>query len=80
MGFIGGRFDMIMQRIIEIWSNIPFLYVIIIISSIVVPTFGMLVAIMILFGWPGMTWYMRTAAYKEKNTRLYSCGKKYWMF
>ena len=75
MGFIGGRFDMIMQRIIEIWSNIPFLYVIIIISSIVVPTFGMLVAIMILFGWPGMTWYMRTAAYKEK-TRDYTLAAR----
>ena len=31
MGYIGGRFDIFMQRLIEIWSNIPFLYVIIII-------------------------------------------------
>ena len=55
MGYIGGRFDIFMQRLIEIWSNIPFLYVIIIVSSIVVPTFGMLVGIMILFGWLSMT-------------------------
>lgn len=75
MGYIGGRFDIFMQRLIEIWSNIPFLYVIIIISSIVVPTFGMLVSIMILFGWPGMTWYMRTAAYKEK-TRDYTLAAR----
>ena len=64
-----------MQRVIEIWANIPFLYVIIIISSIVVPTFSMLIGIMILFGWPGMTWYMRTAAYKEK-TRDYALAAR----
>jgi microcin C transport system permease protein len=66
MGYIGGRFDIIIQRIIEIWSNIPFLYVIMIISSIIVPTFGMLILIMVLFEWIGMTMYMRSATYKEK--------------
>ena len=39
MGYWGGRFDLFFQRIIEIWSNVPFLYVIIIISSIMVPNF-----------------------------------------
>ncbi len=66
MGFWGGKFDLIFQRIIEIWSNIPFLYVIIIISSIVVPNFFMLILIMAFFGWIGMTWTMRTITYKEK--------------
>ena len=66
MGFWGGKFDLIFQRIIEIWSNIPFLYVIIIISSIVVPNFFMLIVIMAIFGWIGITWTMRTATYKER--------------
>ena len=66
MGFWGGKFDLIFQRIIEIWSNIPFLYVIIIISSIVVPNFFMLIVIMAFFGWIGITWTMRTITYKEK--------------
>lgn len=66
MGYWGGWFDLIFQRIIEIWNNVPFLYVIIILSSIMVPSFGMLVAIMIFFNWTGMTWYMRTLTYKEK--------------
>jgi len=66
MGFWGGKFDLIFQRIIEIWSNIPFLYIIIIISSIVVPSFFMLVWIMAFFGWIGITWTMRTVTYKEK--------------
>jgi microcin C transport system permease protein len=66
MGFWGGKFDLIFQRIIEIWSNVPFLYVIIIISSIVVPNFFMLIFIMAIFGWIGITWTMRTVTYKER--------------
>ena len=66
MGFWGGKFDLIFQRVIEIWSNVPFLYVIIIISSIVVPNFSMLIVIMAFFGWIGMTWTMRTITYKER--------------
>jgi microcin C transport system permease protein len=66
MGYFGGKFDLIFQRIIEIWSNIPFLYVVIIISSIMVPNFNSLIGIMVFFGWMPMTWYLRTIAYKEK--------------
>ena len=66
MGYFGGKFDLFFQRIIEIWSNVPFLYVIIIISSIVAPDFFILILIMALFGWMGITWTMRTITYKEK--------------
>jgi len=67
MGFWGGKFDLIFQRIIEIWSNVPFLYIIIIISSIMVPNFLMLISIMAFFGWIGITWTMRTVTYKERE-------------
>jgi microcin C transport system permease protein len=67
MGYWGGKFDLIFQRIIEIWSNVPILYVIIIIASIIVPSFAMLVLIMAFFGWMGMTWTMRTITYKERE-------------
>lgn len=67
MGYLGGRFDLFFQRIIEIWNNIPYLYAIIIISSIVIPNFFSLLGIMIFFGWIGMTWYMRTAVYRERE-------------
>ena len=66
MGFWGGVFDLLFQRLIEVWSNVPFLYVIMIISSVVVPNFWTLIIAMVIFGWMGMTWYMRTATYKEK--------------
>jgi len=67
MGFWGGAFDLLFQRLIEIWNNVPFLYVIMIVASIVVPNFWTLMAVMVLFGWTQMTWYMRTSTYKEKS-------------
>lgn len=70
MGYYGGVFDILFQRLIEIWSTVPFLYVVIIISSIVVPNFWWLIVIMVFFGWMGMTWTMRTITYKER-TREY---------
>ncbi len=69
MGFFGGGFDLAFQRIIEIFSTIPFLFVVIIFSSMVDAEnrgLGMILGILILFGWMGMTYLMRTAAMKEK--------------
>jgi microcin C transport system permease protein len=66
MGFWGGAFDLVFQRLIEIWSNVPFLYVIMIIASVIVPNFWTLVIAMVVFGWMSLTWYMRTTTYKEK--------------
>lgn len=66
MGYAGGWFDLVFQRLIEIWSNVPVLYIIIILASLTVPSVSMLVLIMVVFGWVGITWVMRTATYKEK--------------
>ena len=70
MGYFGGWFDLGVQRLIEIWSNIPFLFVVIIVASIVPAGIGMnlgvLLFIVVLFSWTGMTYYMRSATYKEK--------------
>jgi microcin C transport system permease protein len=66
MGWFGGRTDLYLQRFIEVLSNIPFLYVVMIVASIVTPTFFSLALIMAAFGWINMTWYMRTATYREK--------------
>lgn len=67
MGYYGGWFDLLFQRLIEIWTNIPYLYVIVIVSSILVANFYTLLGIMIFFGWTSMTWYMRTMTLKEKS-------------
>lgn len=75
MGFYGGKFDLISQRLIEIWSNVPGLYVIIIVSSIVVPNFWTLLLILVCFSWVGVTWYMRTASYKESAREYVTAAK-----
>ncbi|EJB8415366.1 TPA: ABC transporter permease subunit [Vibrio vulnificus] len=75
MGYWGGKFDLFVQRLIEIWSMVPFLYVIMILVSIVQPTFALFVGINVLFGWMGMTWYMRTMTYKE-SAREYVLAAK----
>ena len=66
MGYYGGKFDLFFQRIIEIWQALPALFVIIIISSIIYPNFFMLVALLVFFGWTGMTYFMRGEFYREK--------------
>ncbi len=73
MGYFGGVFDLVFQRFIEIWSNIPFLYMIIIVFSVIPQTFtiptriAILLTVMVLFSWTSMTYYMRTETYKEKS-------------
>jgi microcin C transport system permease protein len=73
MGYFGGTFDLVVQRLIEVLSNIPFLFVVMIISLAVPPTlkedYGLwiIVGILAAFGWMGMTYLMRTAALKEKS-------------
>lgn len=66
LGYYGGWFDIIVQRLIEIFSSVPFLFLIIIISSIIQPNFILLVFLLALFGWMGMTYYMRGEFYREK--------------
>ena len=65
MGYYGGLSDLIGQRVIEVWSNVPMLYIIIIIASVITPDFWILMGLLFIFGWMGMTWYMRTATYRE---------------
>ena len=69
MGYFGGTFDILTQRVIEVLSNIPFLFVVMIINSRLEPeqrTIGVIVGIICIFSWIGMTYYMRTATYREK--------------
>lgn len=70
MGYFGGWFDLAVQRLIEVFSNMPFLFVVIIFSSMVPDQFkGLPVILTILaaFGWMGITFLMRTAAYRDKE-------------
>jgi microcin C transport system permease protein len=78
LGYFGGRVDILGQRGIEIWSSLPFLYTIMIVSSIIVPIYlpgrvaflqpslWLLVAILAAFDWMGITYYIRGEFYREK--------------
>jgi len=66
LGYFGGRFDITLQRFIEIWSSMPRLYTIIIVTSILRPNFFVLAFVLMLFGWMGMTYYVRGEFYREK--------------
>jgi microcin C transport system permease protein len=65
MGYWAGWFDLVMQRIIEIWSNIPFLYVIVFLATLFEPNLFILVLILVAFSWIGIAHQMRAAAYRE---------------
>jgi ABC-type microcin C transport system permease subunit YejE len=74
-GYLGGRFDILSQRVIEILIAIPFLYVVIVMAALFQPTFWMLLLIMAAFQWIGITFYMRTEMYREK-TREYALAAR----
>jgi microcin C transport system permease protein len=58
-GYYGGRVDIAGQRIIEIWSAIPFLYVMILLGSIYGASFWLLLVCYAIFNWIGISYYMR---------------------
>ena len=78
LGYVAGKIDLLGQRFIEIWSSLPFLYTIIIVSSIIVPvyvpgrmqvlqpSFLLLVIILSAFEWMAITYYIRGEFYREK--------------
>jgi microcin C transport system permease protein len=66
LGYFGGRVDIYGQRFVEIWSGLPFLYTVIIISSIVTPSIPILILILAVFRWMGISLYMRGEVYREK--------------
>ena len=65
-GYFGGRVDILGQRLVEIWAALPFLYTIIIISSIIRPNIWLLIALLAAFGWISISFYTRGEFYREK--------------
>jgi len=73
MGYYGGWFDILAQRVIEIWSSIPFLFTMIIISSVIGPVssgfkFAILAFMLVAIGgWTGITYTVRGEFYRERS-------------
>jgi microcin C transport system permease protein len=66
-GYFGGALDLLFQRFIEMWSSIPTLYLIIILTSIFTPTFGLLLLILLLFRWLSLVGVVRAEFLRVRN-------------
>ncbi len=67
MGYFGGKVDLVSQRFIEIWSSMPELYLLIIFASIFSPSLGLLIILLSLFGWMGLSDYVRAEFFKNRS-------------
>lgn len=74
-GYVGGRTDITAQRLIEIWSSLPQLYVVILLGSIYGQTFGILLLVLALFEWIALSYYMRGEFYKLREQQYVLAAK-----
>ncbi len=74
-GYLGGQVDLFVQRFIEIWDSIPTLYLLIILSSFIQPTFLWLLLIMSLFSWMGYVGFVRAEFLKTRNYDYVNAAK-----
>ena len=66
-GYFGGRTDLLFQRFIEIWGSMPELYLLIIFASIFQPSVWLLIILLSMFGWMGLSDYVRAEFLKGRN-------------
>jgi microcin C transport system permease protein len=66
-GYFGGWTDLLFQRFIEVWTSIPELYLLLIISSVLVPGFFVLLGILLLFSWVRLVYLVRAEFLRARN-------------
>ena len=66
-GYFGGVTDLLFQRFIEIWSGMPQLYLLIILSNVIVPSFWWLLLIMLVFSWMSLVGVVRAEFLRGRN-------------
>ncbi|WP_255407026.1 ABC transporter permease [Rhodoferax sp. OV413] len=66
-GFFGGKIDLAFQRFIEIWGSMPELYLLIIFSAIFAPSISLLLVLLSLFGWMGLSDYVRAEFLRNRQ-------------
>lgn len=66
-GFYGGKTDLAFQRFIEIWGSMPELYLLIIFASVFNPSLGLLLVLLSLFGWMGLSDYVRAEFLRNRQ-------------
>lgn len=66
-GFFGGKTDLAFQRFIEIWGSMPELYLLIIFSAVFAPSIALLLILLSLFGWMGLSDYVRAEFLRNRQ-------------
>ncbi len=74
-GYFGGWIDLIFQRFIEIWTSIPHLYVIIIISAVLMPSFWLILGLLLLFHWVSLVGFVRAEFLRGRNFEYVKAAK-----
>lgn len=74
-GYLGGRFDLAFQRFMEVWGSMPELYLLIIFSSIFTPTIWLLLILLSLFGWMGLSDYVRAEFLRGRNLEYVTAAR-----
>lgn len=74
-GYFGGRLDLLFQRFIELWGSMPELYLLIIFASIFKPSLLLLLILLSMFGWMGLSDYVRAEFLKGRNMEYVKAAK-----
>jgi len=74
-GYLGGVFDLVMQRVIEIFSTLPFLYIVIIIGSSLGTGFLVLLLVFVIFDWIGISYYIRSEFLKLREIQYVEAAR-----
>ncbi len=74
-GYFGGRTDLAMQRFIEVWSSVPELYLLLILASIFEPSIWILLGILAIFGWMGLSDYVRAEFLRNRTLEYVTAAR-----
>ena len=74
-GYFGGWYDLLFQRFMEVWGSVPTLFLIIILSSVITPSFWSLMFILLLFGWMGLVDLVRAEFLRGRNIEYVSAAR-----
>ena len=74
-GYFGGRIDLTLQRFMEIWGAVPELYLLIIFASIFEPSLLLLLVLLSLWGWMGLSDYVRAEFLRNRNLEFVKAAR-----
>jgi microcin C transport system permease protein len=74
-GYFGGRIDLTVQRLIEVWGAVPELYLLIIVASIFEPSLLLLLVLLSLFGWIGLSDYVRAEFLRNRSLEFVKAAR-----